>query len=58
MEVVNLPTGQPTMRLHGGAAERLSALLPEGAAGRMHLTMTDDPPYALAFVVIEARPLA
>lgn len=54
MEVVNLPTGQPTMRLHGGSAERLSVLLPEGASGRLHLTMTDDPPYALAFIVIEA----
>ncbi len=53
MEVVNLPSGQPTMRLHGGAATRLGAMTPDGRAARIHVTMTDDPPYAQAFVVIE-----
>ena len=57
MEVVNLPTGQPTMRLSGGAAERLDKLIPPGMTARLHLTMTDDYPYAQAFVVIEAVPL-
>lgn len=56
MGVVNLPSGQPTMRLVGGAAERLAALTPRGMAARIHVTMTDDPPYAQAFVVIEALP--
>lgn len=56
MEVVNLPSGQPTMRLHGGAADRLARLTPDGLDARMHVTMTDDPPYAQAFVVIEALP--
>ncbi|MGF1501566.1 MAG: holo-ACP synthase [Paracoccaceae bacterium] len=56
MGVVNLPTGQPTMTLAGGAAERLRALTPEGHAARIHLTLTDDHPYAQAFVVIEAVP--
>jgi holo-[acyl-carrier protein] synthase len=54
MEVVNLPSGQPTLRLTGGAAERLSAMLPAGHAARIHVSLTDDPPLAQAFVVIEA----
>jgi len=56
MGVVNLPTGQPTLRLEGAAAERLERLAPPGAVPRIHLTMTDDYPWALAFVVIEALP--
>jgi holo-[acyl-carrier protein] synthase len=56
MEVVNLRSGQPTMRLTGGAAARLAALLPEGHVGHLHHSLTDDPPLAQAFVVIEARP--
>lgn len=54
--VVNLRTGQPTMALTGGAAEQLAALTPEGAEACIHLTITDDHPYAQAFVVIEALP--
>jgi holo-[acyl-carrier protein] synthase len=56
MEVINLRSGQPTMRLTGGAAARLAVLLPEGHVGHLHLSLTDDPPLAQAFVVIEARP--
>ena len=56
MGVVNLPSGQPTMALSGGAAERLAAMTPSGMRARLHVTMTDDPPYAQAFVVIEALP--
>ncbi|MBV8184194.1 MAG: holo-ACP synthase [Hyphomicrobiales bacterium] len=55
MGVVNLPSGQPTLHLTGGAAERLEALTPDGLRTFIHLSMTDDPPYAQAFVVIEAR---
>lgn len=55
MEVVNLPSGAPTMRLTGGAAQRLAAMTPDGITAHIHVSMTDDPPYALAFVVIEAR---
>ena len=55
MEVVNLPSGQPTLRLTGGAAARLAELTPPGYAAVIHLTMTDDPPLAQAFVVIELR---
>ncbi len=54
MGVVNLASGQPTMRLTGEAAQRLAAMTPEGRAARIHVTLTDDPPYAQAFVVIEA----
>ncbi|MEM1300856.1 MAG: holo-ACP synthase [Pseudomonadota bacterium] len=54
MGVVNLETGQPTMQLAGGAAERLAKLTPPGMLARIHLTMTDDQPWAQAFVVIEA----
>jgi holo-[acyl-carrier protein] synthase len=56
MEVVNLPSGQPTLRLAGGAAERLAALMPAGHAARLHVSLTDDPPMAQAFVIIEALP--
>src|SRR5271156_3853704 len=58
MGVVNLPSGQPTMKLTGGAAEPLKAMLPPGTEPFIHLTLTDEGPYAQAFVVIEARPLS
>ena len=54
MGVVNEPSGKPTMVLTGGALIRLEALLPPGHAPRIHLTITDDFPYAHAFVMIEA----
>lgn len=57
MGVVNLSSGQPTMELTGGAAVRLAGLLPDGHRPSIHLTITDDHPYAQAFVVIEAIPL-
>ncbi len=56
MGVVNARSGQPTLALTGGAAARLAALTPPGAQARIHLSMTDDHPYAQAFVVIEAVP--
>jgi len=55
MGVVNLPSGQPTINLTGGAAERLKAMLPAGTEPFIHLTLTAEGPYAQAFVVIEAR---
>ena len=54
--VSNLPTGAPTMKLTGGAAERLEKLTPDGHRALVHLTMTDDHPWAQAFVIIEALP--
>ena len=58
MEVVNLAGGRPTMRLTGGALERLRAMTPPGHEAVVHVSLTDDPPMAQAFVVIEARPRA
>ncbi len=56
MGVVNLPTGKPTLELTGGAETRLKAMTPEGWDAYIHLSITDDFPYALAMVVIEAFP--
>jgi holo-[acyl-carrier protein] synthase len=56
MGVVNLPSGRPTMALTRGAAARLAALIPPGMDGFIHVSLTDDHPYAQAFVVIEALP--
>jgi holo-[acyl-carrier protein] synthase len=56
MGVVNLRSGQPTMALTGGAAKRLAELTPEGMTAMIHLSLTDDHPYAQAFVIIEALP--
>ena len=52
--VVNEPTGKPTMALTGGAAKMLAKLVPAGKTGRIHLTLTDEYPYAQAIVMIEA----
>ena len=54
MGVVNLPSGKPTMALSGGAAERLASLIPPGMSPVIHVSLTDDHPYAQAFVIIEA----
>ena len=54
MAVVSDARGKPTLELTGGAAARLAAITPQGREARLHLSLTDDPPYALAFVVIEA----
>jgi len=58
MGVVNLRSGQPTLALTGHAADHLARLLPAGHEARIHLTLSDEHPYALAFVVIEALPMA
>lgn len=57
MAVSNLPTGQPVMAVSGWAKERLNDLTPEGYEAIIHVTLTDDHPWAQAFVVIEARPI-
>ncbi len=54
MGVVNLPSGRPSLVLTGGALRRLQALTPDGFEAVIHLTLTDEIPYAQAFVVIEA----
>ncbi len=56
MSVTNLRSGQPVMHVTGWAKERLDAMTPEGHEAVIHVTLTDDHPWAQAFVVIEARP--
>ena len=56
--VVNLPTGKPTLALTGGAATRLETMMPEGHEAIIHLTITDDHPWAEAHVIIEAIPVS
>ena len=53
--VVNAPSGQPTIIATGGAKARLDALAPDGHQIDIHLTMTDDHPWAQAFVILTAR---
>ncbi len=55
MAVSNLRTGQPVMAVTGWAKERLDEMTPEGHEAIIHVTLTDDHPWAQAFVVIEAR---
>ena len=57
MGVVNLPSGAPTLALTGGAAARLAELTPPGHKAAVHLTMTDDHPWAQAIVLITASPI-
>ncbi|MCK0128822.1 holo-ACP synthase [Erythrobacter sp. F6033] len=52
--VVNAPSGAPTLALTGGAAKRLEEMIPSGHEAHIHLTLTDDHPWAQAFVIIEA----
>jgi holo-[acyl-carrier protein] synthase len=54
--VVNLPSGQPTLQMTGGAAARLVAITPAGLVASVALTMTDEYPYAYAQVIIWAAP--
>ncbi|HWX51162.1 MAG TPA: holo-ACP synthase [Roseomonas sp.] len=56
--VVNLSTGQPSLRLTGGAAKRLDAITPPGHGAQISLTMTDEYPYAQAIVIIAAVRIA
>jgi holo-[acyl-carrier protein] synthase len=55
MAVSNLPTGQPVMQVTGWARDRLDAMTPAGFESIIHVTLTDDHPWAQAFVLIEAR---
>ena len=58
MAVSNIDSGQPVMQVTGWAAGRLAEMTPEGFEATIHVTLTDDHPWAQAFVVIEARPKA
>jgi len=56
MAVTNLPSGQPVMEVTGWARERLEQMTPDGYTATIHVSLTDDDPWAQAFVVIEAAP--
>ena len=56
MGVVNLPSGQPTMQLTGGAAARLAEITPPGMTARIDLSITDEGPHAHVIVIISAIP--
>jgi holo-[acyl-carrier protein] synthase len=58
LQVTNLSSGQPTLSLSGGAAERLAEITPQGMKARIDLTMTDDFPLAQAVVIISAVPVS
>lgn len=58
MAVTNVETGQPVMAVTGWAEARLREMTPPGHEAIIHVTLTDDHPWAQAFVVIEARPIA
>ncbi len=55
--VVNEPSGRPTLAFTGGAAARLAAITPLGYRASIHLTLTDDHPWAQAIVLITAEPI-
>ncbi len=55
MGVANLPSGQPTMKLTGGAGRRLERLTPPGHIAHIHVSLTDDYPMAVGFVIISAE---
>jgi holo-[acyl-carrier protein] synthase len=54
LRVVNLPSGQPTLSLHGGALARLNSMIPLGHSAQISLSLTDEYPYAYANVIISA----
>ena len=56
VEVINRLSGRPDVLLHGGAAERLQSLLPDGHTARIRLSLSDERDYAVAFAVVEAVP--
>jgi holo-[acyl-carrier protein] synthase len=58
LRVMNLPSGQPSLSLHGASLERLAAMTPAGHVASVFLSLTDEYPYAYAQVIISAEPLA
>ncbi len=58
LRVVNMPSGQPTLDLHGGARVRLKAITPAGYEAKIFLSLTDEYPYAYANVLISAEVIA
>jgi holo-[acyl-carrier protein] synthase len=55
IEVLSGTQGKPELALHAASQQRLQALLPDGHAATLHLSLSDEFPYASAWVIIEAR---
>ncbi len=53
--VVNDALGKPALVLTGGALSRLQTMTPPGKTAYLHLTLSDDPPFGQAYVIIEAE---
>lgn len=58
IEVVSKEDGAPTLQLHGAALTHLQSITPQGMSAVLHLSLSDEPPYAQAFVIIEMRKVA
>ncbi|MBI1300939.1 MAG: holo-ACP synthase [Alphaproteobacteria bacterium] len=56
IEVLNADAGQPFLRFHNGAEKVLAGHVPAGMHSKIHLSLSDEPPYAQAYVIIEALP--
>ena len=56
-ETLSLPNGAPVMSLTGQCKTALEALTPDGYKAQISISLSDEPPYALAFVIINALPL-
>ena len=56
-ETLSLPNGAPVMSLTGQCKTALEALTPDGYKAQISISLSDEPPYALAFVIINAVPL-
>ncbi|MFW0777347.1 MAG: holo-ACP synthase [Rickettsiales bacterium] len=54
IEVVTASNGHPSLALHGAARKRLKELTPKGMTAKLHISISDEPPFAQAMVVIEA----
>lgn len=54
IEIKRDPWSAPSIVLSGMALEHFEQRVPSGLAGKIHLSMTDEPPYAQAFVVLSA----
>lgn len=57
VEVINGPSGKPALKLYGRARSRLEQMTPPGEVLNLHLSLSDEPPYALGFVIVESRSL-
>ena len=55
VEVINQPSGRPDILLHGDALKRFNERVPQDCEGLIHISLSDDPPFAQAFAIVEAR---